>query len=249
MKAGGTKFLMPVDVTKIAKRSDGRLEVSFSNVNTKCTFTDVYDTVLYATGRGADTDGLNLAAAGVKISPKGTVLTDDHDCTNVPHIFAIGDVADGRPELTPVAIQAGQLVVRRIFDKSKELMDYTNIPTTVFTPFEYGGVGISEEEAIKKYGKDNVECYVSEFSTLEIGAAHRHPHGNNSADFPTNCLSKLVCIKSENERVVGFFFIGPNAGEITQGFALAVRLGAKRRTLMIWWAYIQPMLRVIHHYR
>jgi len=138
-------------------------------------------------------------------------------------------VADGRPELTPVAIQAGQLVVRRIFDKSKELMDYTNIPTTVFTPFEYGGVGISEEEAIKKYGKDNVECYVSEFSTLEIGAAHRHPHGNNSADFPTNCLSKLVCIKSENERVVGFFFIGPNAGEITQGFALAVRLGAKKK--------------------
>ena len=91
-------------------------------------------------------------------------------------------------------------------------------------------VGQSEEEAIAQYGIEDVEVYLSEFTTLELSAVHRnkHPmHGEDEAFGPT-CLSKLVCVKSLDERVVGFHFIGPNAGEITQGFALAVKMGATK---------------------
>lgn len=113
-------------------------------------------------------------------------------------------------------------------------MDYVNVPTAVFTPFEYGMVGLSEENAIAKYGAADIEVFLSEFSSLEIGAAHRvtHVHGSTAEpeELPTNgyifkqtceCsffrLSKLVCVKSLKNRVVGFHYVGPNAGEITQG--------------------------------
>jgi len=139
----------------------------------------------------------------------------------------LGDVAEGRPELTPVAVQAGELLSRRLFGKSSTLMNYHLVPTTVFTPFEYGRVGLSEEEAIQQYGSDSIEVYLSEFSSLEIGAAHRTIAGTEE-DFPTNSLSKLICHKKEKDRIVGFHYVGPNAGEITQGFALALKLGATK---------------------
>jgi len=126
-----------------------------------------------------------------------------------------------------VAIQAGELLVRRLFAKSSILMSYHLVPTTVFTPFEYGRVGYSEEEAITKFGSEAIEVYLSEFTTLEIGAAHRTIAGS-AEDFPTNCLSKLICNKKDKNKVVGFHYIGPNAGEITQGFALALKLGATK---------------------
>lgn len=208
---------MVVTFKQIIRENDAEIEKVFD---------EVYDTVLYATGRGADTQGLNLKSAGVEALSKGTIQTNERDQTNVENIFAIGDVSEGRPELTPVAIQAGQLLARRLFGKGSALMDYTGVPTTVFTPFEYGIVGLSEEDARKKFNGD-IAVYLSEFTTLEIGAAHRKLHGTDE-DFPTNCLSKLVCVKSENNRVVGFHFVGPNAGEITQGFALALKLGATK---------------------
>lgn len=78
------------------------------------------------------------------------ILADDEDRTNIPHIFAIGDINDGKPELTPVAIQAGILLARRICKISQVKMDYHNIPTTVFSPVEYGCIGYSEEDAVDK---------------------------------------------------------------------------------------------------
>jgi len=107
-------------------------------------------------------------------------------------------------------------------------MDASLIPTTEFTPFEYGRVGLSEEEADEKFGKEDIEVYCSEFESLEAGAAHRHAAVPAGEDFGTNCLAKLVCVKSKQDLVVGFHFVGPNAGEVTQGFALALRLGAKK---------------------
>jgi len=231
MKAQGTRFFMGFEVTKIERLPSGKLNVSFINLHTKETQSEEFDTVLYATGRGADTKGLNISSTGVKITDKGTVITDDSDRTNVHHIYAIGDVADGRPEFTPVAIQAGELLSRRLFGNSPILMNYNLVPTTVFTPFEYGRVGLSEEDAIAQYGADAIEVYLSEFSTLEIGASHRKseaPPTTEDNDFPTNCLSKLICNKKDKNRVVGFHYVGPNAGEITQGFALSLRLGATK---------------------
>ena len=93
--------------------------------------------------------------------------------TNIPHIYAVGDVCEGKQELTPVAIQAGELLARRLYGGSDVQMDYDMVPTSVFTPFEYGSVGLSEEDAIQRYGADNIETYLFEFTTLELQAAHR----------------------------------------------------------------------------
>lgn len=218
----GTRFIKGYEVQSISKLDSGRLLVTFEKVTTKETYTEEYDTVLYATGRHADTAKLGLPAVGVQTTEWGTIDASDADETNVPGIYAIGDVVTGRPELTPVAVQAGELLARRLFAGQTEQMDYVNIPTTVFTPFEYGLCGLSEEDAIKKYGAENVNVYLSSFQSLEIGAAHRktHPRDGPSEDFPTNALSKLVCNKADNDRVVGFHYVGPNAGEVTQGFAL-----------------------------
>jgi len=153
------------------------------------------------------------------LSRNGKVITNSSDQTNIPTVYAIGDVADGRPELTPVAIQAGVLLARRLFGGSKTLMDYDKVATTVFTPIEYGCIGISEEEAVARYGEGDVEVYHTSFQPLEFVLPKRDEN---------KCYLKLVCIKSENERVVGFHYVGPNAGEVTQGYGLGMRLGATK---------------------
>ena len=109
-------------------------------------FEEVYDTVLYATGRYADTHRLQLDKAGVKTDRKGYLVVDEREATNVSHIFAIGDCATSPCELTPVAIQSGEMLARRLFGGSETLMDYNLIATTVFTPFELGMIGLTEEE-------------------------------------------------------------------------------------------------------
>eukprot|EP00040_Diaphanoeca_grandis_P037548 m.245675 g.245675 ORF g.245675 m.245675 type:complete len:534 (+) comp33838_c1_seq10:214-1815(+) len=230
MKAKGTTFLEKTLPSKIVKGEDGKLTVTFKST-TGVETEDVFDTVLYATGRYADTQLLKLDKAGVQTDKKGKFECVDEQ-TNVPHIYAVGDVLAGRLELTPVAIKAGELLARRLFSQSNKTMDYDLVPTAVFTPSEYGCVGYSEEAAIEKFGADALETYLWQWSTLEHQAAHRLKAVNVRANIvdtmPPNCLAKLVCLKSEKERVVGFHFVGPNAGEVTQGFALAVRCGATK---------------------
>jgi len=175
-----------------------------------------------------------LAAAGVSVLPDGKIRVDDEEKTNVEGLYALGDIVENSPELTPTAIQSAELLARRIFGGATEKMDWNLVATAVFMPFEYGRVGLSEEDAVAKYGADDLEIYLSEFQTLELGAAHRHVHepaagSDEPEEMPTNSLSKLICVKSEDLKVVGFHFLGPNAGEITQGFALALRLGAKKK--------------------
>jgi len=181
---------------------------------------DVFDTVLFATGRNADTVQLGMDKAGVKIDTNGKIHVHDNDQTSVPHIYAIGDVSKGRPELTPPAIKAGKLLANRLFDGSHELMDYVNIPTTVFTPLEYGAVGYSEEDAIAKFGEDNIEVYHTYFQPLEFYLPNKEEN---------SCYVKMICNRAENDRVIGFHILGPNAGEITQGYAVAIKLGATKK--------------------
>jgi len=106
-----------------------------------------------------------------KISKK--IIVKDDDTTTVKSIYAIGDCAKGRPELTPSAIMAGRLLARRLFDFSDKLMDYRNVATTVFTPIEYACVGYSEEDAIEKFG-DAVKVYANEFKPLEWSYLETH---------------------------------------------------------------------------
>lgn len=224
MRNTGVDMQLETHVRSITKGADG-LEVLLEGPRGPIKAT--YDTVLYATGRLPDTRGLNLTAAGVAMDGDGKIPTV-RDASNIPHIHAIGDAASGagQQELTPVAVKAGELLAKRLFGGATKQMDYSLVPSTVFTPMEYGSVGMSEEAAIKAYGSEDVEVYCSEFTTLEISAVHRM--NSEDEDMGANCLSKLVCIKSLGEKVVGFHFIGPNAGEITQGFALAVKLGATK---------------------
>merc|ERR1712046_225749 len=97
--------------------------------------------------------------------------------TNVPNIYAIGDVLEQRQELTPVAIQAGTLLARRLYKGATLAMDYDCVPTTVFTPLEYGCVGVSEELAGERYGEENIEVYISAMKPLEWQLNHEEHNG------------------------------------------------------------------------
>jgi len=210
---------VPTSIEKIEEGSPGKLKVS-AKYKDGTDFEDEFNTVIFAIGRDACTSKIGLDKVGVQLNPKnGKILHDDKEQTNVPHIYAIGDVLDDKPELTPVAIQAGKLLARRLCGVSDVLTDYINVCTTVFTPLEYGCCGLSEEDAIQKYGEDDIEVYHQSFWPLEWTVAHR----------PENsCYCKLVCVKSLKEKVVGFHYLGPNAGEVTQGFGIALKMGATK---------------------
>lgn len=126
-------------------------------------------------------------------------------------------VSQGCPELTPVAIQVGVKLAHRLFGGSKEAMDYINICTTVFTPIEYSCVGLSEDDAIARFGQDAIEVYHREFEPLEWSLSqNRH----ESSGF-----TKVIVDKSKNENVLGIHYVGPNAGEVMQGYGVAMKQG------------------------
>ncbi len=133
MEDHGVKFKREVVPTKLEKIDGDRIQVTFSDDSQ-----DVYDTVLVAIGRSADTEKLGLENVGIKANSRNGKIPCVNEQTSCPHIYAIGDVMENCPELTPVAIQAGLSLSRRLFSGSKEPMDYKNVCTTVFTPLEYG---------------------------------------------------------------------------------------------------------------
>lgn len=178
---------------------------------------------------------IGLDKAGVIVNPKTGKIPVVDERTNVANIFAIGDILQDRLELTPVAIEAGKLLARRMYGGEDRKCDYVNVPTTVFTPLEYGSVGYSEETAVEVYGKDNIEVYHQGFLPLEWTLPHRDKD---------SCWSKLIVLKSEKliirapdgaameqetkERVIGFHYLGPNAGEVTQMAALPLKMKATK---------------------
>nr|XP_056715348.1 thioredoxin reductase 2, mitochondrial [Euleptes europaea] len=218
MEAHGTRFLKKCSPTKVEKMGNGRLRVAWKYGDSGKEEMDEFDTLVWAVGRQPDTKTLNLGAAGVKInSAMGKIVVDATEATSAPHIYAVGDITEGRPELTPTAIAAGKLLARRLFGQSKELMDYDNVPTTVFTPLEYGCVGLSEEQASDRLGPDNIEVYHAFYKPLEFNVPERDA---------AQCYIKMVCSRAQECRILGLHFIGPNAGEVIQGFALGIKCGA-----------------------
>uniref|UniRef100_A0A672MQG7 Thioredoxin reductase 3 n=1 Tax=Sinocyclocheilus grahami TaxID=75366 RepID=A0A672MQG7_SINGR len=163
---------------------------------------------------GLRSPNANIESFSDPPSRNGKIPVNDEEQTNVPHIYAIGDILEGKWELTPVAIQAGKLLARRC--------DYVNVPTTVFTPMEYGSCGYPEEKAVEIYGQENLEIYHSLFWPLEFTVPGRD---NN------RCYAKIICNKLDNERVIGFHYLGPNAGEVTQGFGAAMKCGITKDQL------------------
>uniref|UniRef100_A0A7N8YQ42 thioredoxin-disulfide reductase (NADPH) n=1 Tax=Mastacembelus armatus TaxID=205130 RepID=A0A7N8YQ42_9TELE len=225
MEEHGVKFLrqyVPIKVCELEAGTPGKLKVTAKSTETDEIIEGEYNTVLVAVGRDACTEKIGLDKAGVKVNPKnGKIPVNDEEQTSVPHIYAIGDILEGKWELTPVAIQAGKLLARRLYGGSTVKCDYINVPTTVFTPLEYGSCGLSEERAIEIYGQD-VEVYHSLFWPLEFTVPGRD---NNK------CYAKIICNKLDNDRVIGFHYLGPNAGEVTQGFGAAMKCGVTKEQL------------------
>jgi thioredoxin reductase (NADPH) len=151
-------------------------------------------------------DSLNLASVGIEPTENGKIVVNEADGTIVPNIHAIGDIQQGKLELTPTAIQAGRLLSHRLFGGDTKLMDYTNVPTTVFTPLEYSCCGYSEEQAIEAFGEENIEVYHSFYPPLEWQFLD-----NRRED---NIYAKVICDKNQNEKVIGAHYLGPNAGEV-----------------------------------
>merc|ERR1712117_622198 len=166
MESEGVRFVKECVPEILEKTEDGKIKVS-AKYNDGTTYEDYFDTVVFAVGRNAETSKIGIEKAGVIVNPKnGKILHDDSEKTNVDHIYAIGDVLDGKPELTPVAIQAGLLLARRLCGVSAMKTNYDNVPTTVFTSLEYGSCGLGEEDAISRFGDENLEVYHKNFWPL-----------------------------------------------------------------------------------
>lgn len=195
METEGVKFLRPALPTKIERLEEGtpgKYKVTFKKDSGEET-TDEFNTILFAIGRDPCTDKIGLEKAGVMKNPKsGKIKVDEKEQTNIENIYAVGDILQGKLELTPVAIEAGQLLAQRLFGGKKDLTDYVNVPTTVFTPLEYGAVGLSEEAAVEQFGPDNVEIYIQQFTPLEWTVPHR-PDGV--------CYAKLITLINDNVSV------------------------------------------------
>ncbi|MEZ2294149.1 glutathione-disulfide reductase [Variovorax sp. RCC_210] len=172
------------------------------------------DTVLFATGRVPNTQGLGLEAAGVKLDDKGAIAVDAHYRTSVPSIYAVGDVST-RVQLTPVALAEAMVVVDALFGKGKRRMDYEFIPTAVFTHPNIGTCGYSEIDARAQFGE--ITVFSSEFKSL------RHTLSGSTE----RTFMKLV-VDKKSDRVVGLHMVGADAGEVVQGFAVAMRAGATK---------------------
>ena len=172
------------------------------------------DCVLFATGRAPHTANLGLEAAGVVLNKNGAIKVDAQFRTSVPTIYAIGDCTDTLA-LTPVALAEGMVVADQLFNDGKRSVGYDNIPTAIFSHPNVGTVGLSEAEARKRYAE--VKIFKSNFRAL------KHTLSGNAE----RTLMKLI-VDAASDRVLGVHMVGADAGEIIQGFAVALNCGATK---------------------
>ncbi|XP_016994729.2 thioredoxin reductase 1, mitochondrial isoform X1 [Drosophila takahashii] len=222
MEERGIPFLRKSVPLSVEKQDDGKLLVKYKNTETGEEAEDVFDTVLWAIGRKGLVDDLNLPNAGVSVQ-KDKIPVDSQEATNVANIYAVGDIIYGKPELTPVAVLAGRLLARRLYGGATQRMDYKDVATTVFTPLEYACVGLSEEDAVKQYGADEVEVFHGYYKPTEFFIPQKSVR---------YCYLKAVAERHGDQRVYGLHYLGPVAGEVIQGFAAALKSGLTINTLI-----------------
>ncbi|MDA3134601.1 glutathione-disulfide reductase [Atlantibacter subterranea] len=197
----------------VVKNADGSLTLQLEDGRS-----ETVDCLIWAIGREPANDTFNLEATGVKTNEKGYIVVDKFQNTSVDGIYAVGDNT-GAVELTPVAVAAGRRLSERLFNnKPEEHLDYTNVPTVVFSHPPIGTVGLTEPQAREQYGDDQVKVYKSSFTAMYTAVtSHRQP-----------CRMKLVCVGPE-EKIVGIHGIGFGMDEILQGFAVALKMGATKK--------------------
>jgi glutathione reductase (NADPH) len=209
MRKKGVTILLENNIESITAEAGGSKQVRLVD-GTKISV----DCVLFATGRHANTSGIGLENAGVELKDSGAVSVDAHFCTSVASIHAIGDVIE-RVALTPVALAEGMVVAARLFGPDPRTMSYDNIATAVFSHPQVATVGLSEEAARKKGMA--LRIFKSDFRAL------KHTMSGNAE----RSFMKLV-VDAESDRVLGVHMVGAEAGEILQGFAVALQCGATK---------------------
>ncbi|CAJ0576612.1 unnamed protein product, partial [Mesorhabditis spiculigera] len=210
---GPVKLHKETNVKSVEKRPDGRLTVT-----TDTGVIDEVDSLIWAIGRHSLTKELNLEKAGIKTDDAGNILVDKFQNTNVKGVYSVGDDT-GKWQLTPVAIAAGRRLAHRLFNGESDLhLSYEDIPTVVFSHPVLGTVGLTEKEAIAKYGKDNISLYKSRFT----------PMYHAVCEHKETAFFKLICAGPE-EKVVGVHILGAGSDEMLQGFAVAVKMGATKK--------------------
>ncbi|MEO8134555.1 MAG: glutathione-disulfide reductase [Betaproteobacteria bacterium] len=210
MKAKGLDIQFLTQIAHIDRNADGTLAVRMAHGSVQET-----DAVLYATGRLPHTSALGLEEAGVALQVNGAIPVDEHFQTRVPSIHAIGDCID-RVQLTPVALAEGMAVADRLFNTGTRELSYDGVPTAVFSHPNVGVVGLSEEAA-RAAGHD-LTIYRTTFTALRHTLTGRNER----------VLMKLV-VDKPSDRVLGVHMVGPDAGEVIQGFAVALKCGATKR--------------------
>ena len=197
---------------KLEKLDNGDIQIHFEDGTTHTS-----QKVIWAVGRKANVQQLNLEAAGVELTERGFIQVDEYQNTTTSGIYALGDVS-GEKELTPVAIKAGRTLAERLFNgKTDAKMDYELIPTVVFSHPAIGSIGLTQEQAEAKYGAENIKVYQSTFAGMYSAiTVHRQ-------------MTKLKLITlGEEEKVIGLHGIGEGIDEMIQGFAVAVKMGATK---------------------
>jgi glutathione reductase (NADPH) len=205
----GIEFRFNSSFNRIEKQDDGGLAIDMEGCD------DIEaDAVLFATGRIPNVEGLGLEEAGVALGERGQIKVDTNSQTNVPSIFAVGDVTD-RIQLTPVAIREGHAFADTQFGNKPWTVDHNCVPHAVFSHPPIAGVGMTESEARNRLGQ--VRTFTSDFRPMKNVLAGRNERS----------LYKLV-VDAATDRVVGIHMIGPDAPEILQAAAIAVKAGLKK---------------------
>ena len=209
MATKGVKFHFSSEPVAIAKRRDGSLEVTYGDGKKQPS-----DLVMFATGRRPNSAKLGLEAAGVKLAADGAVIVDKYSNTSIDSIHAIGDITN-RINLTPVATAEAMWLARTLFHNEPTAVDHDNVPTAIFANPNVATVGLSEERAREKFGA--VDVYKSSFRALKLTMTEK-----KERTFMKRVVDRATQV------VVGAHMIGADAGEIIQGLAIAVKLGATK---------------------
>ncbi len=209
--AKGIQFLFNAPLHRIERRADGVLDVHLGDTRVEC------EAMMCAVGRVPNTEQLGLDSAGVELDANGAVRVDEYSRSTCPSIYAVGDVTN-RVQLTPVAIREGQAFAETVFGNKPTKVDYNCIPSAVFSHPPLAGVGLTEEQARSKLGQ--VRIHTSDFRPMKNVLANRNERS----------LYKLV-VDATDDRIVGAHMIGPDAPEILQVLAVAVKARLKKSQL------------------
>jgi glutathione reductase (NADPH) len=204
--ARGIEYKFNCPITKVEKQADGTLMVTPGKLDPIPA-----DVVLIATGRKPNVAGLGLENAGIELGGKGEIPVDEYSKTSCESIYAVGDVTD-RVQLTPVAIREGHAFADTVFGGTPRSTVYDCVPSAVFSQPPLAAVGLTEGEARNQYG--NIKVFSSDFRPMKNVFAERHERG----------LYKLV-VDANTDKLLGIHMIGPEAPEILQAAAIAVRAG------------------------